>query len=68
MLEEDISTCECGGKIYKYVGFRMSLDLCYECGEFNVFTDVKNDDFISFLKSNSELIPHLIEMKYLVPV
>jgi hypothetical protein len=66
-LDEDES-CECGGRVYSYVGFKMSLDLCYKCGKFHCKTDIKGDDFISFIEENSDLIPHLIKMKYLIPV
>jgi len=45
----------------------MDLEICYQCGKFNVKTEVPNDDFMSFINENPELIPHLIELKYLIP-
>lgn len=59
--------CVCEGKIYRYVGFKMDLEICYQCGKYNVKTDVPNDDFIGFINENPELIPHLIELNYLIP-
>ena len=58
--------CECGGKTYKYAGFRMELYLCYKCGKFDCVTDIKDDNFIDFLEHNPELIPHLIGSGYLI--
>jgi len=57
---------QCGGKIYSYVGYKLKLDLCYKCGKFDMIADIDNDNFIDFIQSNPELIPHLIESGYLV--
>lgn len=59
--------CDCKDKTYKYVGFKMSVEICYKCGKFHCKTSVKNDDFLDFLEKHPEMIPHLIEMKYLIP-
>jgi hypothetical protein len=64
--DHEENLCECGGKKYKYVGFKMALDLCYKCGKFDCKTEIKGDDFINFIEHNAELIPHLIESGYLI--
>lgn len=56
----------CGGKLYNYVGYKVKLDLCYKCGKFDISTEIENDDFLDFIQSNPELIPHLIESGYLI--
>ena len=59
--------CDCGIKTYRYVGYELSLDLCYKCGKFDAISKIENDDFIKFREEHSELIPELIELKYLIP-
>ena len=59
--------CECNIKTYKYVGYKISLEICYKCGKFDCKTDIKDDDFLKFIVDHPEIVPELVKMKYLVP-
>jgi hypothetical protein len=65
--KEEEKICECNVKTYKYVGFKMSLEICYRCGKFNCTSNYIDDDFIKFLVKHPELVPELIRLKYLIP-
>jgi len=65
--KEKEKLCGCNVKTYKYVGFKMFLEICYRCGKFNCKTAVKDDDFLTFIVTHPEIVPELVKMKYLVP-